>query len=132
VPCWGCVAVLISPMQVHWPGLALTFACATTLGLYARRPSTTVERLALGIPAVSLIAVSCVLAQHGKQPIPMVALVVLLAATIAFAAIGTAHRASQPGTRWQTLLAYMTYLSTAALIPLALWVVGVYGRLGIA
>jgi hypothetical protein len=63
---------------------------------------------------------------------PLAALVALLAATVSFAAIGIAHRASQPGTRWQTLLAYMAYLSTAALIPLALWVVGGYGRLGIA
>jgi len=128
----GCVAVLVSSVHVQWPGLALTLACATTLGLYSRRPVTTVERLALGIPAVSLIAVSCVLAQQGNQPMRLAALVALLAATVSFAAIGIAHRASQPGTRWQTLLAYMAYLSTAALIPLALWVVGGYGRLGIA
>jgi type VII secretion integral membrane protein EccD len=127
----GASVVLLSPDPVQWSGLAFALGCAATLGLYTQRPVTAVERAALGIPAVALTVFSCVRAQDGSQPIPLAAFGALLVATVVFAVIGASARAGRPPERVRTLLAYLSYLTTAALIPLALWVVGAYGRLGI-
>lgn len=127
----GASVILMSPQRVQWSGLAFSVACAATLGLFAHRPATAVERAALAIPAVVLLVFSCARAQDGGQSMGLVGFGVLLASTVVFAVIGTTARGGRAPARVRTLLAYLTYLSTATLIPLALWVVGVYPRLGI-
>jgi type VII secretion integral membrane protein EccD len=127
----GVWAVLTPLGPVQWSGLAFALGCAATLGLYTQRPVTAVERAGLAIPAVTLSVLSCVLAQHGSQPMPLAAFGALLAATVVFAVIGASARPGRLPERLKTVLAYLTYLTTAALIPLALWVAGGYGRLGI-
>jgi type VII secretion integral membrane protein EccD len=127
----GACVVLLSPVHVQWSGLAFASACAVTLGLYAQRSVAAAERAALVIPTLALIVLTGVLAQQGNQPMSLAALIVLLAATVSSAAAGATSRADRAGRRSQTLLAYLTYLSTAALIPLALWVAGAYDRLGL-
>lgn len=124
----GALAVLTSRGPVQWPTLAFAMGCAATLGLYAREPVTAVERAALAVPAAALALVSCVLAQDGGQALRLVAFGLLVATTVAFAVAGTARL----GGRLATAAAYSAYLTTAALIPLALWVVGAYARLGVA
>jgi hypothetical protein len=57
---------------------------------------------------------------------------VLLTATTASAAAGVTSHAGRAQDRVQAALAYARYLVTAALIPLALWAVGAFSRLGIA
>jgi type VII secretion integral membrane protein EccD len=127
----GASVILMSPQRVQWSGLAFSVACAATLGLFAHRPTTAVERAALAIPAVGLLVFSCARAQDGGQPMGLAGFAVLLASIVVFAVIGTTARGGRAPARVRTLLAYLTYLSAAALIPLALWVVGVYPRLGI-
>ncbi|BBX65635.1 hypothetical protein MSAS_48090 [Mycobacterium saskatchewanense] len=117
------------PVQpVNWPGLAFALGCAVTLGLYALEPVTAVERAAVTVPAAALAVTSCALAQGGSQPLRLAAFGLLLATTTAIAVAGSARVRG----RLATAAAYCSYLSTAALIPLALWVAGAYPRLGIS
>ncbi|WAJ46375.1 type VII secretion integral membrane protein EccD [Mycobacterium sp. Aquia_216] len=120
----GALVVLASQHPTKWSGLVFAIGCAAALGLYAREPVTAVERAALGVPAVALALVACVLAQRGGPPLRLTAFGLLLAATVAFAAAGTARLCG----RLATAAAYSAYLMTAALIPLALWVLEAYPR----
>jgi type VII secretion integral membrane protein EccD len=125
----GAFAVLTSPSPIRWPSLTFALSCAAALGLYAQRPDTKEERAGLAIPAAALTILSCALAQGGNQPMPLVAFGVLLTTTLVFAVTGASAPAGRLRPRPRTALAYLAYLITAALIPLAMWVVGVYGRL---
>ncbi|MEE6179147.1 type VII secretion integral membrane protein EccD [Mycobacterium sp. 050134] len=130
----GALAVLrphgpVQPaLPVQWPGLAFAAGCAATLGLYALQSSNAAERAALSVPAAALAVTSCALAQAGSQPLRLTAFGLLLATTAAVAVAGPARVRG----RLATAAAYGAYLSTAALIPLALWATGAYVRLGIA
>jgi hypothetical protein len=53
-----------------------------------------------------------------------------LGTTLLFAVIGAIARPGRQPDRLKTSLTYLAYLVTAALIPLALWAVGVYGSWG--
>jgi type VII secretion integral membrane protein EccD len=128
----GVWAILTSVGPVQWSGLAFALGCAATLGLYTQRPATAVERAGLAVPAVTITVLSCVLAHEGNQPMRVAAFAALLTAVAGFAAIGASIRAGRLPARLTVVLAYLSYLMTAALIPLALWVVGAYGRWGIA
>lgn len=122
----GALAVVIAPGRAQWSGLVFAWVCAAALGLHTERPVTAVERAGLAVPAAALAIVSCALAQHGSQPIPIVSFGVLLATTVVFAVAGASARPGRPSERRQTVLAYLRYLTVAALIPLALWAVGAY------
>jgi hypothetical protein len=126
----GASVVLTSLRPVQWSGLAFAWGCATALGLHTRRPVTVAERAGLSIPAVALMLSSCVLALNGSHTIPIAAFGVVLVMTLVFAVIGASARPGRLPERLNTLLAYLDYLTTAALIPLALWVLGAYGRWG--
>jgi ABC-type nitrate/sulfonate/bicarbonate transport system permease component len=123
---------LLSSAHLQWPALTFALVCGATLGLYAMRLVTHLDRAALAIPVVALLVLICAAAQEGSQPMPLAAFVALLTAIVASAVIG-ARRPRKPARKGpRNVLAYATYLGTAALIPAALWVSGVYGRLGIA
>jgi type VII secretion integral membrane protein EccD len=128
----GALAVLDSPGAIRWSSLTLGLTCAATLGLYAQRPMTKEEQAGLVVPATGLTILSCALAQGGNQPIPLVAIGLLLAATLVSAVIGACSPAGALRAATRPARLYLAYLVTAALIPLAMWVVGVYGRLSIA
>lgn len=128
----GALAVLALPGPIRWPSLTFALSCAAALGLYAQRPVTNEERAGLAVPAAALTILSCALAQGGNQPMPLVAFGVLLTTTLVFAVIGASAPARRPRPRLRSALAYLAYSITAALIPLAMWVVGVYGRLSVA
>jgi hypothetical protein len=60
----------------------------------------------------------------------VVAFGVLVAIAVSATACGLVSRAG--GTGWQaTLLCYLEYAAVASLLPLALWVAGIYDRLGL-
>lgn len=123
------VTVLLRHAAVTWSAFAFGLACAAVLGLRCRIPETWVERLALAVPAVALLVIACAVAQDGRDPIPVTAVGVLMAVAVAAAAAGLAgdeggrHRVT-------TLLAYLEYLAVGSLLPLAVWVLGLYERLG--
>jgi len=62
---------------------------------------------------------------------PLIAFILLLVAIVTSSVIAARSRGDRLSRRSQKVLDYFTYLCTAAVIPLALWVVGAYQRLGI-
>ncbi len=126
----GASVILLAPHRVQLSGLAFSVACAAALGLYTQRPVTAVERAAMAVPAVVLLVFGCARAQYGGEPAQSVGFGLLLMATVVIAVVGTTARAGRAPAGIRRMLAYLTYLSTAALIPLALWVLGAYPRLG--
>ncbi|OBK21575.1 type VII secretion integral membrane protein EccD [Mycobacterium asiaticum] len=115
---------------VNWPEFTLALACAAVLALRTRTLDTWFERAALGGPAVAILVLSCALAQHGSKLVPVAALGALLAVTLGAAVAGLMGTGGGPSHRVATLLSYLEYLAVGSLIPLALWVAGVYQRLG--
>ncbi|BBX39878.1 type VII secretion integral membrane protein EccD [Mycobacterium simiae] len=126
----GTLAVL-EYAPVHWPAFVFALSCAAALGLYSRHPVNAEEKAGLAIPAIALAVLSCAQARGGSPPMPLVAWGVLLAATMVLVVIGTSASARRLRAWPNTVSAYLTYLITAALIPLATWAVGGYERLGI-
>ncbi|OBA57212.1 type VII secretion integral membrane protein EccD [Mycobacterium sp. 1100029.7] len=127
----GALAVLTSPGPVRWSSYTFALSCAAALGLSALRPASKEERASLAIPAAALAVLSCTLAQRGNQPMPLVAFGLLLVTTVAFASIAVIAPGRRLTPRPTAALGYVAYLINAALIPMATWVVGPYGRLGI-
>ncbi|QLL10365.1 type VII secretion integral membrane protein EccD [Mycobacterium vicinigordonae] len=125
------LTLLLRTAAVDWPVIAFVLAGAVVLGLHARDFRTWVERVALAVPAVAILLITCVAAEGGIQPMPVVALGVLLGVAIGAASTGLAGAGDGSSSATRTLLAYLQYLAVASLIPLALWVVGVYQRLGL-
>lgn len=115
---------------VGWPETAFVLACAAVLALRSRTQDTWFERAALAVPAVAILVITCVMAQDGVRPMPVAALGALLAVAVGAALAGLTMSGGGSGPRLSALLSYLEYLAVGSLIPLALWVVGVYQRLG--
>lgn len=123
------IVVLHRQVSVGWPALAFAWAVAAVLGLRSRVPDTWFERAGAAVPGLALLMVSCVIAQDGKAPIALTAVGVLLAVAAGAALLGIL----EPGRgsdKLSTVLNYLEYVAVAALIPLAMWVVGIYDSLG--
>lgn len=127
----GTLPVVESAGPVRWPALIFALTCAAALGLYSRRPVTAEEKAGLAVPAAALAVLSCAQAQGGGPSMPPIAWSVLLTTTMVVVLIGMNTPARRLRACPKTLSAYLTYLSTAALIPLAIWAAGGYERLGI-
>lgn len=116
---------------VRWPAFAFALACAGALALRSRTFGTWFERAALAVPAVVIVVIGCVLAHGGVGAMPVAALCVLLAVSVGAALAGLTRSGDGLDRRLATALAYLEYAAVGSLIPLALWVVGIYQRLGI-
>ena len=126
------VAVLLLDGDVvPWSVFAFALTCTAVLGLRSRLSGAWFERAALAVPAAASLVATCVLAQRGTAPIPMTAFgVLLVVAVIAVIAViagsldrdGSSHRVA-------ALLSYLDYVALAAVLPTALWALGIYGRL---
>jgi type VII secretion integral membrane protein EccD len=108
--------------------LVLALTCAAVLALRGRGARTWPERAALDVPAFALTFTACVLSQSGTAPLRLAGLGVLV--VMAVLAISAGLVVSHG--RWVSIaLAYLEYVTVAALVPLALWPLGVYDRLGL-
>jgi hypothetical protein len=108
--------------------LIFALTCAAVLALRGRGARTWPERAALGVPAFALALTACVLSQSGAGPLRLAGLgvLVVIAVLAIFAGLVVSHG------RWMSIaLAYLEYVTVAALVPLALWPLGVYSRLGL-
>jgi type VII secretion integral membrane protein EccD len=114
-----------------WPSSAFALVVAAVLALRSRTFDSWFERAAVATPAVVILLITCVTAQNGPEPMALAALGVLLAVAVGAACAGLMMPAGGTPHRVATLLSYAEYLAVGSLIPLALWVVGVYQRLGI-
>ncbi len=93
--------------------------------------ATVPERAALAVPALALVLIECVQAQSAAGPIRLAGVGVLAALAVAAAVAGLIV-ASGRRPRWlPTAVAYLDYVMVAALIPVALWPLGVYDRVGL-
>lgn len=124
------VTVLLRDAPVSWSALTFALACAAVLGLRSRVPESWFERAAVAAPAVALLVITCVLAHDGREPVPVTAVAVLMAVAVVATVAGLAD-AGAGSHRRVTLLSYLEYLAVAALLPLGLWVLGGYERLGL-
>lgn len=122
--------LLHSGSVVDWPACAFGLAGAAVLALRSRTFDTWFERAALAVPAVVILVSICVMAQDASTPMAVAALGVLLAVATGAAVAGVMVPGGGTPHRMATLLSYLDYLAVGSLIPLALWVVGVYQRLG--
>jgi type VII secretion integral membrane protein EccD len=121
-------AAVLLHARTELSAFIFALACAGVLVLRSRRAPTWPERAALAVPALVLILIACVLAQSGPAPLRLVGVCVLVvvAALATFAGLNLSRR------QWMsTAAAYLDYAAVAALVPLALWPLGVYDRLGL-
>jgi type VII secretion integral membrane protein EccD len=114
--------------RTELPAFVFAIACAAVLALRSRKGRTWPERAALAVPALVLTVIACVLAQDGAMPLRFAGVGILgtVAILATLAGLVVARR------RWMsTTAAYLEYVTVAALVPLALWPLGVYERLGL-
>jgi type VII secretion integral membrane protein EccD len=121
----GAVALLHTRTELS--AFAFALACAVVLALRSRSLTTWPERAAVGVPGVALLLTVCVLAQSGATPLRLAGVGVL--ATVAVLVTFAGLRVGR-GRRVSTATAYLEYVVVAAIVPLALWPLGVYDRLG--
>jgi type VII secretion integral membrane protein EccD len=121
-------ATMLLHTRTELSAFIFALACATVLTLLSQRLTTWPERAALAVPAVALTLTLCVLAQSGPVPLRLAGLGVLAAVAVLATVAGLVVRRG----RWVlTAAAYLEYVAMAAILPLALWPLGVYDRLGL-
>jgi hypothetical protein len=123
-------AVVLTHTSPGWPALTFAMVCAAVLALRSRWAAPGAERAALAVPATALVVIACVVAQSGPSSVRLagagVLAVIAVAASVAALVVPSGrHR------RWvSTVAPYLDYVTVAALLPLALWPLGIYDRLG--
>lgn len=123
-------AVLRAESGVRWAALVFAGVCAAALGVYARRARSALERASLWVPAAALVVVGCLSAQGGSAAMAWVGFGTLLAVAAVAPAAGLRLAAPSRRQRWASAwAAYLQYAAHAALIPVAMWVGGVYAQL---
>jgi type VII secretion integral membrane protein EccD len=127
----GVATLLRAEPDVHWAALVFAGVCAAALGVHARLPASAPERVALGVPAVALVVVACVSAQDGTAAMAWAGFATLLAVAVVASVAGLRVSGGNRPHRWASAWAYLHYAAYAALIPVALWAVGVYAQLEI-
>ncbi|NKZ11823.1 type VII secretion integral membrane protein EccD [Mycolicibacterium septicum DSM 44393] len=116
-------ATALMRVDTGWAAFAFALVCAAVPALRSRRATTWPERAALAVPAVMLVLVACVQAQTGAWSLQLAGVVVLAVLVVGGVAASYAHRI-------RSVAVYLEYLAVAAVIPLALWPLGLYERLG--
>ncbi|MFV8048812.1 type VII secretion integral membrane protein EccD [Mycobacterium sp. 48b] len=116
-------SIALMRVDTDWAAFAFALVCAAVPALHSRRAATWPERAALAVPACALVLLACVQAQSGAWPLQLTGVVVLAALAVGGVAVRYVHRT-------RTALGYLEYLAVAAVIPLALWPLGLYERLG--
>lgn len=116
-------STVLMRVDTGWAAFAFALACAAVPALMSRRAETWPERSALAVPACALVLVACVQAQAGVWPLALTGVVIL--AVLAVCGVAAPYLR-----RFRSVAAYLEYLAVAAVIPLALWPLGLYERLG--
>ncbi|MDF3340292.1 type VII secretion integral membrane protein EccD [Mycolicibacterium septicum] len=116
-------ATALIRVDTGWAAFAFALVCAAVPALRSRRATTWPERAALAVPACALVLVACVQAQTGAWSLQLAGVVVLAVLVVGGVAASYVRRI-------RTVAVYVEYLAVAAVIPLALWPLGLYERLG--
>jgi type VII secretion integral membrane protein EccD len=115
-----------------WPALMFGVVCGAVLALRSRRAPTVFEQAALGVPGMALFLIVCVQAQAGADSVRLGGLGVLVGIAVVATLAGLVVAGGRLPTWVQTVAAYLDYVAVAALMPLALWPLGIYDRLGLS
>jgi type VII secretion integral membrane protein EccD len=124
-------AAVLMTTRPSLPALMFGVVCAAVLALRSRRAPTVLERIALAVPAMVLVLVMCAQAQAGSWPVRLVAVGILVGGAALATTIGLMVTGGGVPQWISDAVAYLEYVAVAALIPLALWQLGVYERLGL-
>nr|WP_090278889.1 type VII secretion integral membrane protein EccD [Mycolicibacterium komanii]CRL74554.1 transmembrane protein [Mycolicibacterium komanii] len=118
-------------MQIRtaWPTAGFAVVCAAVLALLSRRRRHALERFALAVPAVALVLFVCVRAQTGDLRLALVGLVVLALTGLGAVVAGLTLTGRRRFVWIGAAAAYAEYVAICALLPMALWPLGVYERL---
>lgn len=116
-------ATVLMRVETSWAAFAFALVCAAAPAVRSRRGETWPERAAPAVPALALVLVACVQAQTGEWPLQLTGVVVLAALAVGGVAAPHLHRI-------RASAGYFEYVAVAAVIPLALWPLGLYERLG--
>ncbi len=116
--------------RIELSTFVFALVCAAVLGLRTRQAHTVVERAALAVPALVLVLTASLLVQGGARWLPLAG-IGLLAAVALLATLAGVFSSGGRLPNWvSTAAAHLDYAAVAALIPLALWPLGIYDRLG--
>lgn len=121
-------AVVLLRAEPGWAAFVFALDCAAVLALRSRRVSAWPERAALAVPAVALVLLTCVQAQSGETPLQLGGVAVLVVLAVGAVLVGSTRTDLR---QMRSVAAYSEYAAVAALIPLALWPLGIYDRLGL-
>ncbi|WP_051288841.1 type VII secretion integral membrane protein EccD [Mycobacterium sp. URHD0025] len=123
-------ATALMRTDTGWAAFAFALICAAVPALRSRRAATWPERAALAVPAVALVLVTCVQSQAGVWPLQLTGVVVLAVLAVAgvVRVVGRDSRKLRMASVY-VAVAYLDYAAVAAVIPLALWPLGLYERL---
>jgi type VII secretion integral membrane protein EccD len=124
-----CGAATVLHVGVTWSAVIFAGAAAGAVGVYARTPISVLERISLALPALAVVVMGCVSAQRGTTAMVWAGLGTLIVIAVVASATGLGLVSGKPTRRWSTALAYLQYAAYGALIPLALWVIGVYAEI---
>ncbi|WP_176561206.1 type VII secretion integral membrane protein EccD [Mycobacterium neglectum] len=114
-----------------WPALTLALVCAAVLALRSLRVRTVAERVALAGPATALVLIACAQIQSASGSVRVAGVAVLGGAAVVAAVAGISVARDRPPRWLATVTAYLDYAAVAALLPIALWPLGVYDLLGL-
>ncbi|MCV7067878.1 hypothetical protein H7H51_23230 [Mycolicibacterium farcinogenes] len=118
-------ATTLMRVETGWPAFVFVVVCTAVLALRGRRAPTWPERAGLGVPALALLLIATVQAQAGVWTLQLTG-VILPAVVAAGGVLGAVIDTS----RLRPVAVYLEYAAAAAVIPLALWPLGLYGQLG--
>ncbi|SEH82400.1 type VII secretion integral membrane protein EccD [Mycolicibacterium rutilum] len=115
--------------RTSWQTAVFAVVSAAVLALRSRRLAHAAERFALVVPAVVLVLFVCVRAQHGDLGLSSAGIAALGIIAVGAVTAGLTVAGGRPP-RWiATAAAYAEYVAVGAVLPAALWPLGIYERL---
>jgi type VII secretion integral membrane protein EccD len=123
-------AVLLLRAVSFWPAFVFALNCAAVLALRSRKVRTVPERASLAVPAIALVLIACGQVQGSSESLRLTGVVILVVTAVVAVASGLIVAGGRVPRWTPTALAYLEYIAVAALVPAALWPLGIYDRLG--
>ena len=123
-------AAVLLRTNIGWPAVAFGLVCSSVLALQTRRVDTAAERATLGVSALTAVLSVGVLAQSGAVALSLVGVLLLVAVAAVAIMVGLTVGKGKRYRRIRTAVAYLDYLTVAAILPTALWPLGFYEWVG--
>lgn len=122
-------AAVLLRIEPTWSAATFALVCAAVLACRVRLARTVGERAAGGAPALALTVFTCVELMGRTQPMRLTGLAILAVLAVIAATAGMSVRDTRTPGRLRTVVGYLDYLAVSALVPAAVWVLGLYGYL---